>query len=201
MATTLTALVNDVYTITKRPDLVAETTLAVKVATLKLHQADYFYRDLLETGVAFDSMSYTQQFDVKSLFPRWRAWKYVREFSYSENSSGAPGVLFTFKDPTAVIDAYKVDKNNIAYMAGSTLNLRCYRQFQYLLVSMYLNPDVTDSGYSSWIADDFPYAVETEAARVVFKQIGFDEQSSAYEKLSAEQFQLVKISNITPEGY
>ena len=50
---TFTELCNDVYTMTKRPDLVAETKLAVKAATLKAHQSDFYPKDIYETGIQF----------------------------------------------------------------------------------------------------------------------------------------------------
>ena len=43
---TLAALLADVYSLTTRPDLVAESTVAVRKATLKAHLSDYFFRDL-----------------------------------------------------------------------------------------------------------------------------------------------------------
>jgi hypothetical protein len=57
---TLAELQADVITITNRPDLVAETLLAVKKATLKMHQLDFFYKDLVESGLVFDPVDYTQ---------------------------------------------------------------------------------------------------------------------------------------------
>jgi len=42
---TLNSLMDDVYILTNRPELVAETRLAVKKATLKLHQLDFFAKD------------------------------------------------------------------------------------------------------------------------------------------------------------
>lgn len=47
----LNSLVSDVYTLTNRPDLVAETALAVKKATLKMHHVDFFARDIWESGI------------------------------------------------------------------------------------------------------------------------------------------------------
>ena len=41
-------LYDDVVTITKRPDLAAETALAIRAATLKLHQSDFYFKDLFE---------------------------------------------------------------------------------------------------------------------------------------------------------
>ena len=50
---TFAELLADVYTLTNRSDLIAETKLAVKMATLKMHQRDYFYKDIRETGIQF----------------------------------------------------------------------------------------------------------------------------------------------------
>ena len=43
---TLAELIAEAYTLTARPDLVAETASAIRKATLKMHSVDYFYRDL-----------------------------------------------------------------------------------------------------------------------------------------------------------
>jgi hypothetical protein len=67
-----TALLADVYDITKRSDLVAETTLAVRAATLKLHQSDFYPKDLSEAKVQFASSAYFQSLAYSSLFPRFR---------------------------------------------------------------------------------------------------------------------------------
>ena len=58
---TLNELIAEVYTITNRPDLVAQTLMAVRSATLKLHQSDYYYKDIFETGFQFTSAEYLQQ--------------------------------------------------------------------------------------------------------------------------------------------
>ena len=65
---TFSDLTSDVMTITNRPDLIAETKLAVKAATLKIHQSDYYYKDLFETGLSWDTAAYTQEVDLSLLF-------------------------------------------------------------------------------------------------------------------------------------
>lgn len=195
---TLAAMIADVYTLTNRPDLVGETTLAVKAATLKAHQSDYFPKDLFETGIVFNTEDFFQQLDYKSLIPLWRSAKYLRLY---DNVGQTAGLEFKLVVPESVIDDYKVDKDDIYYLAGSTINIRCKISFQYLLLGCYLNPDITDAGYNSWISDEHPYAISFEAARVVFKTIGYDEQSSAYEKLVAEQYAELKTSQILANGY
>ena len=76
---TLTELQAEVYTLTNRPDLTAQTLAAVRSATLKLHQLDYFYKDLFETSLVFSSSEFIQQLEFRSLVPRWRALKYIRK--------------------------------------------------------------------------------------------------------------------------
>jgi hypothetical protein len=197
--TALADLINDVYTITKRPNLVAETKLAVKAATLKAHQTDYYYKDISETGVAFPTLDYVQQFDLKDVLPRFRTLKYFRR--YDSSGTGAAKEFFEVLTPAQTVNSYGNDKTNIVYVAGTTLNVKSYTQLQYALLGVYEYPDITDTGYSSWIADEFPYLIAYDAARVLFKSIGFDEQYVAFEKLVAEQVGLLRLTNVEPVGY
>lgn len=194
----LTELTDEVYTITNRPDLVGETLSAIKAATLKLHQSDFYYKDLFETGIQFDTASYTQQLEMGNVIPRFRSLKYLRR--YDNSGSGAPAEFYEVLTPGELLDEYGLDKVNVAYMAGLVLNIKSYSPLEFALVGVYLNPNITTSGFSSWIATDHPYAIVYEAARVLFKMTGFDEQAAAYDKLGAEQLAMVKISGLYAVG-
>ena len=194
-----TELMTEVYTVTKRPDLSAETALAVKSATLKLHQSDFYFKDLFETGISFTESANIQQLDIKVIMPRFRTLKYLRR--YDNSGSGTPAEFFKILTPAETVDEYGCNLEGIAYMAGSSLNIRSATAFQFAILGVYLNPSITESNYISWIAEDHPYAIVFEALRILFKQIGYDEQASAYEKLAAEQLAEVKISGIQAEGY
>lgn len=196
---TLTELCADVYTITGRPDLVAETKLAVRAATLKAHQSDFYLRDLQETGIQFLSSDYVQQFDVYSIFPRYRALKYLRR--YDSSGTGRAAEFYEILTPNELLDSYGNDKLNVAYLAGTTLNIKSYTALQFAILGCYLNPDVTEGGYTSWIADNHPFLIQFEAARVLFKSIGFDEQSTQFQALTQEQLAELKLSNIQSVGY
>lgn len=194
---TLAELQADVITLTNRPDLAAETLLAVKAATLKLHQADYFYKDLYETGISFSASAFVQQLDYRVLLPRYRALKYIRK----SDSTGTPGIFLGVLTPSEVLDQYGIAREDICYVAGEVIQIKCSTALQYAILGAYLNPDLTTAGYSSWLAFDHPYAIIYEAAVTVFKAIGYDEQATTFSKLAAEQLQLVRISNIQAEGY
>lgn len=196
---TLTELQQEVYTLTNRPDLVAETLSAVRSATLKIHQLDYFYKDLFETGISFPAALYQQQFEYRSLIPLWRAFKYLRKSDAAGSGEGPFFEVLTI--PEMVVDQYHLNRNDVCYVAGSVVQIRSSTAMQYALLGCYLNPNITLAGYSSWVSVDHPFAIIYEASANVFKMIGDSDQFAAYTRLSMEEQQLVRISNIQPVGY
>ena len=131
MATPFTTMLANIYALTNRPDLVAETSLALQNATLKAHRSDYYPKDIVETAIACDFSLTQQSVAYKALLPQWRAPKYVRIYDYSV-PPGAPGLLLTYITPDNVLDDYNNDKVNIFYIAGLTLiyfihqKLKCF---------------------------------------------------------------------------
>ena len=186
---TLDTLVTEVYNITNRPDLVNETLTAIRAATLKAHQSDFYPKDLVETAIQFNSAEYQQTLQYKQIFPRWRALKHLRKY---DSVNLQPGKFLQIISIDQTLDSYSINREDVVYLAGSNLQIRSIDQQQYYLLAFYQHPDVTALGYSSWIADEQPYCIVFDAARVLFKMIGFDEQSSAYEKLTLEQYQELK---------
>lgn len=198
--TTLASLTADVITLTNRPDLAGVTALAIKGATLKAHGSDYYYKDLLETGLQFDLSLTQQSLEYKTLLPRWRALKYLRKFDYSV-PPGCPGKFLDILTPENILDSYGINREDVCYVAGLELQIRSREACQYFLLGCYVHPDVTTDGYSSWIAEESPLTIIYEAAATVFKTIGFDEQVTAYRNLVAEQYAELKLSNIVANGY
>jgi hypothetical protein len=194
---TLTELQDEVYTITKRPDLIAETLLAVRQATLALHQSDFFWKDIAETGLSFPISAYLQEIEYRSILPRFRAIKYLRK----SDSAGATGAFFDVITPEAVLDLYGTDRTNICYAAGASIEIKSSTQFQYVILGYYQNPVVTTVGFDSWIALDHPYAIVLEAAEKVFKMIGKTEEFAAFKFLRDEERNRLSLSNIQAVGY
>jgi len=195
---TLAELIQEVYTLTGRPDLVDRTASAVRSATLKMHQKDFWYKDLFETGISFSASEYFQQFAYRTLLPRWRAVKYIREY---DATFSTPGKFFELVPPAKVVDEYGLSRENIFYIAGEEVDIRSSTPFQYCLLGCYLNPDITDAGYNSWIALDHPYAIVYEAAATVFKGIGKDDESAQMREIVKEQVEMLTADSVQPEGY
>lgn len=194
---TLTELQQEVYTLTNRPDLVAETLLAVRQSTLALHQSDFFWRDLQETGISFPTSAYTQELEYRSIIPLFRSLKYLRK----ANADSTVGAFFTVVSPESVLDSYGVDRTDVCYAAGASIEIKSSTQFQYAILGYYANPNITPGAYNSWIALDHPYAIVFEAAEKVFKMIGKSEEFAAYKLLRDEEKQRLMMTNIQVSGY
>lgn len=191
-------LLQEVYDLTKRPDLVAETTLAIKSATLKAHMSDFYSKDIHETRITTDTADYIHGIDYISIISNFRSLKYLRKYDLV---TATPGDFINVIEPEEVLDSYGVELTDVCYIAGRVLEVKSSTQIDNMLLGCYVLPIVTTSGYSSWIANLYPYAIIMEAARVVFKAIGYDEQSAAFERLVAEQYVLLKMSALSDVGY
>lgn len=191
-------LVQEVYNLTARPDLVAETSSAIRSATLKAHQSDYYYKDIFEAGLSFAQAAFVQNLDYRNLIPRWRSLKYLRKY---DNVSGVPGIELDIILPEAVFDAYHLQKSDVCYGAGAYIQINSSTSEQFYLLGCYLNPDITENGYSSWVALDHPYFIVFDAAATIFKAIGKDDEATTYRQLNAEQLTMLKTSNILTQGW
>lgn len=191
-----TDLCDEVYTLTNRPDLIAETKLAVKAATLKLHQLDLYYKDIYETGISFSTSDYVQALEYRNVIPRYRQLKYIRK----ADASGTPDKFLEVITPALILDKYNTVREDVCYAAGELIQIKSSTSLQYILFGCYVNPDITETGYNSWIALDHPYAIIFEAAATVYKAIGQDDQSTTFRNLVQEQIQMIRASNIEAEG-
>ena len=195
---TLAELIAEVYTLTGRPDRVAETLSAVRSATLTCHQSDYYYKDFYEQGVAFTSPEFIQDFDYRALVPRYRAYKYFRKYDPLTDTMGK---ILKLIPSDLVLDDYSVTKTDVCYVAGSQIRINSSTQEQYYVFGCYIHPDITPASFDSWIALDHPWAIIFRAAGIVFKAIGKDEEAAANKVMSDEQVQLIRMSNIVAEGF
>lgn len=196
---TFAELVADVKLITNRPDLDSETKHAVKIATLKAHHSDFYPKDLYETAIQWNPVSFFQSLEYRTLVPRWRAFKFLRK--YDPTSDDGAGTFFNMLLPEQTTDGYGIARDNICYLAGESIEVRSSTEDEYMILGCYIHPDITEATYSSWIALDHPFAIEYEAASKIFKMTGYDEQAAAMQKEVVEQFTLLRNSNILGQGY
>lgn len=192
---TFAEILAEVLGITKRPDLQDRAISAIKAATLKLHQADFFYKDLVEVPVQFEKAQFLQNFLPTDVIPQFRKAKYIR--FWQGDVDGQPGPFLTPIQIENSNDLYGYIKTDVFYMAGQLLQIRtcepCYR----ILFGAYKHPVITPADqYNSWIAVEYPYAIIYEAVRTIFRSIGFSEQANEYAGLAGEVLAEIKLACI-----
>lgn len=197
MSKTLNELKADVLTIVKRADLAADIEMHTKNAILKAHQSDYYMQDLMESAFTFAEASPTYSLDIRTLVPLFRKMKYLNTIDQTTQD-----VVRQLRPilPEQFLDGYGYKQDYVFYEAGSFIQIRTSDSPQYFGFGCYLLPDTTLLQRASWIADSVPFAIVYEAARTLFKVIGFDEQSSSMEKLVAEAMAEVKMLGIPTTG-
>ena len=200
----LSDMITEVYSLTNRPDLVAETLSALKTATLQMHHKDFWYKDLQQATLQLQQADYVGVFDT-SLLQRYRAMKFIRKWyptginSVTLQSTGVGGPRLTQIDPDSIFDSYARERSDVYYIAGRSVNIKTSDQLSTFLVGWYRHPDINVATYDSWIAEEHPYAIIQSAAGQVFKLIGYDEQSTRYNNLVQEQVEMLTISNTEAE--
>jgi len=192
---TLDEMADKVYALTGRPDKIAATKEAIKAATLKAHKTDFYSSDIVEVLITLGaSNAYVWSFDVISYISNFRSLKYIRRY---DDVNAKPANFIDIITPEEVLDTYGNTRANVAYRAGRNIEIKSYTAFKQMLFACYVFPIVTDGGYSSWIADQYTYAIVYEAARILFKTIGHDDQASQYEKLVMEEYSSLQTSALT----
>lgn len=203
----LASILADVYAMTNRPDLITESTMAVKMATLKAHQSDFFWQDITRVQLNLNpTLEYTE-FVISVNFPRFRAFGEIYRADPTTSAFLNPQTgKIRLLDYNSIFDGFSSLQNNVAWAVVGSLNVRSYgittvvNPIQTIFVHWYQNPDITNAANLGWLSDVHPYAISTEAARSIFKMIGQDQQAAYFEKLVQEQYQELKISNITAQG-
>lgn len=191
-----TELCDEVKLLTRRPDLTERVESAVRAATLKAHHSDFYYKDIYEQSVEFAAELYIQNFQPTDIFPLFRKAKYIRLWSGDETTGYAGAFLKPIQIENA-LDGYNCIKTDVFYQAGQLLQIRGTCPILRVLFGAYLHPTITPSAaYCSWIADEMPFAIIYEAARVIFKSIGNDRETAEMNTLAAEQYTLLRMSYI-----
>ena len=195
---TFDELLEEVYLITNRRDLVNETKSALKSATLKAHTSDFYSKDIYEVGVEFTTAGFRQSLDIIDLISNFRALKYIRRVTGATDDAGTFLEVIT---PEELLDSYGIGRTDIAYVAGRVIEMRACVSFQYALLGAYVMPVVREGAYSSWVAEQFPYTIIYEAARRVLTAIGNMEEAAGQRVLALEEYNLLRMSALSDVGY
>jgi len=174
-------MLEDIYTLTARRDLDAETELALRTATVNAHLCDAFPRDLFVSQVQLPNAAYMASLNIPTLFPGLRALSQIRPL----DSNLQPAVLSP-ENQIAIIelgdiyDDYGQLKNQVAYLAGDSVNVRSWFNSYGYLVSWFKAPMLRRADYNSWIAQLYPTVIIYWAASIVLDTNGNEAKAKKY---------------------
>lgn len=170
--TTFAQMVTATLGITRRPELVLATEMAVRTATLRAHHVDFFPRDLVEAQLPYVRSPTAMFYDFPSVstsLPRLRTIKEV----YTLTVEGFKTEELEYRDSDDNYDHDGAPRRFIYNLIGDTL--RCFFDLPSGIAQVYYyrNPDVSSATYSSWIADAYEDQLAIWAASIVLRRNGF----------------------------
>jgi hypothetical protein len=188
---------DEVVSLTRKPELDAETRIAIQAVTSNHHARDTFKGDHVDDFVIFQESANIQEFLISGMV-RWRAFSYIRRWDIDTSlaEGGTAGPFFTPVPPDKILDSYNLTTDYTYYQTGDSIKLRSETAFQYLLIGYYKNARVSPvSEYQSWIAERYPYLIIFDAAQRVLTMSGNVEAAKGIEALKAESSSIVQINN------
>ena len=173
-----------------------------------------------------------------AVFPRFRSLCYLRKWDPNYNTSQLnPNVLpplygslqasgYTLANsqialrglkvlsPQDLMDDYWTEKVDVCYQAGNTIMIKSSTALSQFQIGFYQYPLIDQqnnfANYTSWIAQEYPYAIVYDAAGTVFSKIGQADAAAMYLRqpdqfgnnggLAWEHIQSMLNSNIIADG-
>jgi hypothetical protein len=175
------SILSDVYALTVRPDLEAETELAVRTATLSAHSSAAYPRDSVLVSIQLPSAVsvFLSAVDIQVSLPRFRGLSSVQLLDSTFAPVSLPEIeiveMGDIRDPI-----YHQIRNDIAYVAGTSLNIRSSIPAYGYSVEYFQSPLVRREHYNSWIAQLAPDIIIYQAAAIVLGTNGNEEKSRNY---------------------
>lgn len=177
---------SQVMVLTKRDDLEEETSLAVRTATFNAHMAAFFPKDMVTQAVALPTPAYVASLDVTDLFPLFRAVSGIRLLDASGEIVENPKI--EVKEIEDIYDpVYGFALRDIAYQAGTAVNVRCSVQMSGLLVTWFKAPSTARDTYNSWVAQFAPDVLIYSAAAIVLGTTGNEAKAKMYQTMYEKQ--------------
>jgi len=184
MPTTFQNMRDAVIAKTKRPELVAVTDSAIRMATLRAHGVDFFPRDLSSFVATYTVPSGLQIFvDIPNIYTSAPLLRTLNYMVGEDAVSLQPVEILEHKNELK--DFWDVDSQlltSVFTQLGENIRARFGNPTGRATVYYYRNPDIAELTYSSWIADMHIDELAQWAAGIVWSRTGFLEQASDTQK-------------------
>ena len=158
---------------TRRPELVSLTKSAIRLATTRAHRVASFPRDNRVYQHTYTPGAQSAQFvDVQNIYSLMPLLRTVQFCQCIDPTSGLPVENLEARDTADVFDKHGVVRQSIYTIMGDTLRIYPLIQSGILNIYHFQDPDVSDTSYSSWIADKYPEELAKWAASIIQVRTG-----------------------------
>lgn len=187
-------LITEIYSLTARPDLTAETQIALRNSVRAAHKSGKYWRDLTTVTVGSDATPLVttnsiQTIDLPTYCPNFRQLAYLKSGTQDKQYRGI--MIDDLIDPD---NFYRTD---VYYGFGQTIKLRAaYPENSYEL-AYYQYPVVSPtSSFASWIADQHRDLLTLWAACTVLAIVGETDIKTRLESSAAIEFANLQQDNL-----
>jgi hypothetical protein len=167
-----------VFAWTNRPEMTAETDIAIRKSVRAAHKAGTFWRDLVTVNLINQPTDQTQSIDLTANAPNFRQMALVKP----------TGVDLQY-NPIGIRELLDQDgypRADIYYVVGNTLNIRANAPTSSISLTYYRMPVLNPiSGLDSWIADLYQDLIICDAAASILAMVGEPEVKDRVEKIAA----------------
>lgn len=185
----------DVVELTKRPDLIADTDIAIRLAIRNAHKSGRFWRDLQSSTIGpLSTATEVQSANIVDFTTRFRQAALVQ-------SGTRPDVHLEVVTIEGLLDWEGYPKKNICWAAGTALNIRALNPEATYKFTYYQYPVISpQDSMNSWIADQHQELISLWAAMTVLNAVNEQEIVGRLEKLALEAYSQLKKDSIEFEG-
>lgn len=177
---TVSSLLAEVYSLTARPDLTSETTLALRACFFLLHRKGKFWKDLVIDWVAsaapVESRSLATHVLDLSGISNMRQVKCIRADGYSH---------LDFVDVDDQLDAERTLRTDVWWGVGSQIQLRTAISATSWEVSYYGLPTWDGTDVDDWIVDQHQDLLVLNTAQRILSTVGDLELAATYREQAA----------------
>lgn len=171
---TFDELFQGVVTNTNRPELELETKQAVRRATIKMHNLDFFLADITEGKLAI-TPTMQPRIDIAEFGKHFRKFAAIHPVA-----DGHVGRALSKIEP----DAFNSNNSTSGYyQLGGTLVIKNCGVVSGIVFQFYTTPLTAVDNYNSWIASSHPFAIIDEASKTVLASVGNMEKANFYSNL------------------
>lgn len=185
---------------TKRPELVVLTDNAIRMATLRAHQVDFFPRDqsnvILNYTPIVSGQIYVDYTTLYSIAPLIRTPDFMQSID--------PATSLPTENLEYVVDfknfwnEYNELRSSCFTLLGANLRARSLSNTGKFQLYYYSNPPVDTVGYNSWIADMYKEELAMWAAAIIWMRSGFQEIAGQIQSNQVQPFkELLVTSHLT----